>query len=159
MTSLLDTKIKRFIEKNIASIEAEDWERVYEKALPELTAPQIGDFTQALLEADINPLESTTIIPNYYLYASTIQSLNIPDNIKIISECAFQYCRKLVEVHLPKDLTEIKPQAFASCIKLKDFYYPGTKEEWEEVFLRPLWAEKYLLNRIIHCSNGDIQLD
>ena len=159
MTSLLDTKIKRFIEKNITSIEAEDWEKVYEKALLKLTAPEIGDLTQAFLEADVNPLENMTTVPNYYLYAIPIKSLIIPDNIKVISECAFQYCRELIEMYLPDDLTEIRPYAFSACPKLKKFYYNRTKEEWNNVLLQALWDDKHPLGRVVYCSDGEIQLD
>lgn len=159
MTSLLDTEIKRFIEKNITSIEAEDWEKVYEKALLKLTAPEIGDLTQAFLEADVDPLENMTTVPNYYLYAIPIKSLIIPDNIKVISECAFQYCRDLTEVYLPDNLTEIRSYAFSVCSKLKTLYYNRTKEEWNNIFLQALWDDKHPLGRVVLCSDGEIQLD
>ena len=55
--------IKDYIEKYKADIEKEDFDALYSH----MTAQTMAAFlTEALLEADINPLDYLTEIPKYY---------------------------------------------------------------------------------------------
>lgn len=46
-------------------------------------------------------------------------TINVPDKIKVIGECAFSKNEKVKEITLPKTVTKIKKAAFADCTSLK----------------------------------------
>lgn len=50
---------------------------------------------------------------------SNIEKVTLPNNIKFISECAFQDCKKLKTVVVGKNVSSIGKQAFAGCTSLK----------------------------------------
>ena len=52
---MMKEKIKKFIEDNINLINQNKWEEVYSNARD--LYPHVGEFTEALLNCGINPLE------------------------------------------------------------------------------------------------------
>lgn len=69
--------IKNYIEEYKADIEKEDFDALYSHLRSQIMA---AFLTEALLEADINPLDYLTEIPKYYgQQISRFKALDIPD--------------------------------------------------------------------------------
>ena len=90
----------------------------------------IGEFTQTLLSAGINPLIDGDLLdtPDYYLSCLPIKTFTIPSNIIRIGEGCFAYCEELENVTIPKTVKHIRSYAFAEC-GLKELYIPITVEK------------------------------
>ncbi len=114
--------IKDYIEKYKADMEKEDFDALYSH----MTAQTMAAFlTEALLEADINPLDYLTEIPKYYgQQVSMFKTLDVPDQITVIDENAFSSCPALIEVTLPEGLLAIRNAAFYACNKLEKINIP-----------------------------------
>ena len=93
-------EVKNFIEENIDLIEQNKWEEVYKKRFP-------TGFTDALLEAQINPAELLGYIPKRYLQDSRITQYSIPDNITNIGGAAFSDCENLTTINIPSSVKSI----------------------------------------------------
>ena len=87
----------------------------------------IGEFTQTLLSAGINPLIDGNLlnVPDYYLSCLPIKTFKIPSNIIRLGEGCFAYCEKLENVIIPTNVKHIRSYAFAEC-GLKELYIPST---------------------------------
>ena len=117
-----------------------------------------SNFTELLLEIDVNPLEYMDKIPAYFLYYSYLDLNNfyIPDHIKYIGDYAFKSCKTLISitipdgveeignytfidcheltsVTLPSSLKSLGASIFRGCENLKTIYYEGSKKEWESI--------------------------
>ena len=125
--------IKEFLEKYGSLIKEEDWGTLYFKATSELRNIQVGELTQTLLNADIDPLEKLTAIPAHYLDSSSIESFHIPEGIRVISTQAFRFCSKLKQVYIPKSIRYIGEYAFYYSENLEDITYEGSPEEWNSI--------------------------
>lgn len=146
-------ELKQFIEENIDLISGNEFNDVYNK---------IGSykftrlFTEAMLEAEINPLNYMEAVPPHYLYGSNIQHVDIPSSVIVINKYSFAHCRqfkqitllegvikigegafmncsKLEEVHLPSTLKYIDTGAFQECNNLKVVTFAGTTKQWLNV--------------------------
>lgn len=63
-------------------------------------------------------------IGSYAFQGTALTSVNIPDNVETIKECAFSQVRQLQEVHLPDSLTSLGNYAFAECRSLRTIKIP-----------------------------------
>ena len=50
---------------------------------------------------------------------SGVETIELPDTVKVIADCAFKNCDNLVEVNLPKAMTELGNEAYCDCDKLQ----------------------------------------
>ena len=146
-------ELKQFIEENIDLISDNEFNDVYNK-IKSYKFTRL--FTEAMLEADINPLNYTEAVPPRYLYESNIQHVDIPVGIIVINKYSFACCRKIKEVtipegvikigegafynctsleflHLPSTLKYIDTAAFAMCTRLKEVTFAGTVKQWIKV--------------------------
>ncbi len=126
----MHTNMINFIEENADLIDSNQWEEVYRKLKFGPLWAQLG-FTEAMMEAGINPLEYMDIIPINYLESAHIESFKIPDNIKEIGEGAFKRCRNLESVEIPEGVIKIREEAFAYT-SLKYVRIPSTVKEIQE---------------------------
>ena len=60
----------------------------------------------------------------YAFQGTALTSVNIPDNVETIKECAFSQVKQLQEVHLPDSLTSLGNYAFAECRSLRTVKIP-----------------------------------
>ena len=146
-------ELKQFIEENIDLISDNEFNDVYNK-IKSYKFTRL--FTEAMLEADINPLNYMEAVPSRYLYESNTQHVDIPVGIIVINKYAFTECRQIKEVtipegvinigegafykcaslevlHLPSTLKYIDTAAFGMCIDLKEVTFAGTVKEWLKV--------------------------
>ena len=63
-------------------------------------------------------------IGSFAFQGTALTSVNIPDNVETIKECAFSQVRQLQEVHLPDSLTSLGNYAFAECRSLRTIKIP-----------------------------------
>ena len=116
-------ELKRFIEENIDLISDNEFNDVYNKIK---SFKFIRLFTEAMLEAEINPLNYTEAVPPRYLYESNIQHVEIPVGIIVINKYAFAGCSQLKEVTIPEGVIKIGEGAFMSCNSLEKLHLPST---------------------------------
>ena len=111
-------KLKQFINENLDLINSnskESWEKIYEK----LDYAIKGEFTQTILNADINdPAEILSYLPEYYLSHSEIQEYAVPNSVTSIGKCAFFACYSLTSVLISDSVTSIGREAFRNCTSL-----------------------------------------
>ncbi len=55
---------------------------------------------------------------------NAIEICKIPDTVKIIGECSFEYCEKLREIEFAEGLNEIATSAFHTCRSLQNITLP-----------------------------------
>lgn len=73
----------------------------------------------------------TTLVA--YPVGSIRDTYTIPDGVVKISAGAFIRCTNLTSVKVPLSVTTIGWDATRECGNLKYVYYPGTREQWEEI--------------------------
>lgn len=128
---MLQKDLKTFLEKNIDLIDAQKFNDLYEKC----SVTQRGFLTQALLFAEINPLDyfDYKIPRGAFIRTSQFTHVSIPESIQIIDTGAFHECANLCEIHLPSTLVELGMRCFGYCKNLSTVYYNGTSEQWTHI--------------------------
>lgn len=116
-------ELKQFIEENIDLISDNEFNDVYNK-IKSYKFTRL--FTEAMLEAEINPLNYMEAVPQRYLYASDIQHIDIPVGIIVINKYAFAGCHQIEEVTIPEGVIKIGEGAFMSCDALEKLHLPST---------------------------------
>ncbi|MDE7406666.1 MAG: leucine-rich repeat domain-containing protein [Clostridiales bacterium] len=69
---------------------------------------------------------NTVVISESAFASSSIQSITIPDSVKVIGTSAFEGCKSLTSVTLPSGLTEIAECMFRWCTSLSDITVPDS---------------------------------
>lgn len=119
----MTTELKQFIEENIDLISDNEFNDVYNK-IKSYTFTRL--FTEAMLEAEINPLKYMEAVPPRYLYESNIQHVDIPVSIIVINKYSFADCRQIKELTIPEGVIKIGEGAFLNCHVLEKLYLPST---------------------------------
>lgn len=111
----MNSKIKEYIEQHINLIEDGYFARLYDKpwsdALSNDIFDNLGQMTEALLLAGIDPLENIDYIPCSYLANSNIDTFRFPSNVKQLFYGSF-FNTKLKNIILPEGITEIPEECF-----------------------------------------------
>lgn len=118
----MDKYTQQVIKHYADLIEINDWETFYIRLKSVYNNSNIGQITEILLEAGIDPLKDLDYIPENYLAGSDLGSFTIPEHIKIIEEYAFNECQKLKIIYFPNSLEIVKFRAFRNCHSLEDIY-------------------------------------
>ncbi len=116
-------ELKQFIEENIDLISDNEFNAVYNKIKSYKFTRQ---FTEAMLEAEINPLNYMEVVPSRYLHTSNIQHVNIPVGIILINKYSFAYCRQIKDISIPEGVIKIGEGAFMNCHALEKLHLPST---------------------------------
>lgn len=145
--------LKNFIEENIELIENGEFEVIYSDLDADFRYTLIGDFTEALVKAGIDPAKYMKEIPPHYLGGTSLRSYTIPNNITAIGEYAFSGYNGLTGVVIPSTVTSIGAYAFRYCSELESITYLGTKDQWKEVKKLPGWKKDSSIKKII-CADG-----
>ena len=154
--------IKEFIEKHIDLIDKNEWSQFYKLANETSTDPNSeyliqGELTKVFLSAGINPLEYLTYIPSYYFESMQLDSVVIPDSIKLIADEAFAEC-DIQYLELPKTIKMMSEWAFLDA-RVREIHYKGTVEEWNKIDVDSDWKCRFLLKpQVIKATNGEIPI-
>ena len=113
-------------------LNADDWSKI--KQMTNLTEL---DLSKALIDEIPNEafngrwaIDKVLLPPTlkkigaYAFQGTALTSVNIPDNVETIKECAFSQVKQLQEVHLPDSLTSLGNYAFAECRSLRTVKIP-----------------------------------
>ena len=65
-----------------------------------------------------------TAIPERAFEGTSISSIEIPESISTIGNCAFQNCESLESISIPNGVTSIEDQTFLGCMALKKVVIP-----------------------------------
>ena len=97
-----------------------------------LLAGHIGELTAILMQAGINPLLGMIEIPTYFLCMQVgIESFSVPQGITKINGSAFEYT-DLESITIPNSVKVIGWFAFADCKLLKEIVIPESVEEMKQ---------------------------
>ena len=61
---------------------------------------KIGEITELTIAADIDGIPVTEIVASGFTSCYTLETVNIPDSIKVVGDKAFRYCRELKAVNV-----------------------------------------------------------
>ena len=114
----------------------------------------IGRTTELLYDAGINPLLYMNMVPLNFGAGMTIKKLNIPNNIDIIGDYAFEYSI-IEEITIPNSIIKIGDRAFGGCKKIK-IKYLGNTYQWLNIDIGFNINDFYMLKTTIECMNGNI---
>lgn len=144
---MLPLDVKQFIEENIDHIQQGNFDLLYERALGTRTGiNNVGQFTDVLLAAGIDPLDHMDMIPPLYLDGSCLGDFEVPLHIKVARKSAFAFSN-ILEIKMHKDL-ELSDSCFHNS-KLKSVIIPYIMNEVpEECFYNSVDLEDVDLNAI-----------
>lgn len=122
-------ELSEFILTHKKEINENDFTKVYEDAYTLLDAwitdsSAICKLTEIFMDAGIEPLIYMKTVPNRYLTASNITSIEIPNNIKSIGDLAFSDCKRLESIIIPNSVTKIGKWVFSDCVSLTSIELP-----------------------------------
>lgn len=143
--------------------------------LPELSDPSdYSNYSQCFAKCsnlkEVFLPDNMESIPSYMYFRSTIEKIQIPENVQTIEQEAFKDCYKLMEIELsdsvqiigkeafsgcnllmkvmlPENLSEIQNDAFYGCPSDMRVIYKGTIEQVKQ-------KKWYSLFDVIRCSDG-----
>lgn len=102
-----------------------DFNTLYRELQEKVPYSGVGEFTQLLVNLNIDPLNYLDSIPNSFLTSTSIKNINIPDHITSIDEFAFAHCGSLTSITIPNSVTSISSYVFTHCEKLKSITIPN----------------------------------
>lgn len=115
----MNDNVKDFINQNADRIDLNKWDEIYEITEIGLVDNYlIGQFTEVIREAGIDPLEYLKKVPYGYLASTYTSEIIIPNHIEYISSCAF-LDTDITEIHIPGNVKKIYNKAFYECDNLR----------------------------------------
>lgn len=183
---MLCKPVRDLINNNADYIENNDFLYIYNQLHFDVLAKRwepeyTGEFTMALIEADINPLDSMGIVPGYYLCGDTLTTgMFLPKHIHKVEQCAFQDssleeidfgenttrieqcvcsgCNHLWRVVMHNKLEALNRELFYGCNELKEITFKGTKQEWYRIKKDQRWRNGAPNLSYVVCDDGEIEL-
>ena len=102
--------------------------------------------------------KALTMIPDHCFYGcSSLEKVDVPEQIQKLDAYAFASCSKLKEIILGNSIYEILSYAFQGCASLNKVYYTGTAARWSSIRYKHLVEWQYLgLDYLFnaHCTAG-----
>lgn len=83
--------------------------------------------------------DSVTLINSYAFYSSTVNKIDLPANLKTISNDAFRLCESLTQITIPYSTASIGNTAFRDCRSLE-------KVEFEKMSMKVTVSQSAFLN-------------
>lgn len=152
----MDKDLKEFIQAHINLIDNNEFEKLYDAVTNSSYTYDMKDLSLVFLQAEINPLDYMTYVPENFLAGSDIESFEIPEGVKIIRDFAFADCT-LQNITIPSSVTNIGSEVLGNSLELTDINYNGTEAQWNSIKKDPYWSDG-TSSFIVHCSDGDIEM-
>ncbi len=93
-----------------------------------------------------------SIVSNAFANCTGLQTITLPDNLKLIDKNAFKGCTNLQTITLPHSLATINDDAFQDC-GLTNVYYDGTIEDWCKITIKDLNANPMCYATCFHSKD------
>lgn len=116
----LNSEISSFFNDNKELLQENSktsWEEFFSRAQAyqaDLGVP-VGQITEALLQAGVDPARVMGRIPAMYLFGSDIGSYKVPEGVLALETGCFRDCTELQAIQLPTSLQVVKDGAFVRC--------------------------------------------
>ena len=140
-----------------------------------------GEFTKALLDADIEPLTNMSYVPAYYLCGdaeftghynpesihaveegafkdTSLEEIDFGINCRIIDDDVCSGNRNLTTVIWHDKLARIGNELFFGCTDLQEITFKGTVEKWNGIFKEKRWKNGAPNLHYISCTDGEIEI-
>lgn len=146
----LRPELEDFLKENMDYIRDDDFDILYTMCRKDLR-PYL---TQAFLDSDIEPLPYMSTIYASMYESTSIEKLNIPDNIESIEDDAFSYS-SIVDIQIPDSITYLPKRCFRGCIDIKRVQLSDNLEEIaRDCFYDSRIEELYLPDSLISISGS-----
>ena len=121
---MLSDKVINFIQQNAQLIEKEKFDDLFWECKREaFDEVDVFQLKNVLLASDIDPLETLTVIPQYYFHGEhLLTSFTCKPQVTIIEASAF-YESGLKQIDL-SNVFELGSSSFANCKQLQEVYLP-----------------------------------
>ena len=121
---MLSDKVINFIQQNAQLIEKEKFDDLFWECKREaFDEVDVFQLKNVLLASDIDPLETLTVIPQYYFHGEhLLTSFTCKPQVTIIEASAF-YESGLRQIDL-SNVFELGSSSFANCKQLQEVYLP-----------------------------------
>ncbi len=97
---------------------------------------QLRDLCWQLRDVDLSDAQCDTIPANAFHSRHKLESILLPQGVKVISEQAFYACDNLADITIPSSVKTIGDAAFSGCKSLANITLDGTAEIGEYAFAR-----------------------
>lgn len=77
----------------------------------------LGDEIEIIIPSELNGMKVTTIGEKAF-YMKNIETISLPNTVKLIDNNAFSYCESLKHIEIPSSVKEIQEYAFYNCTSL-----------------------------------------
>lgn len=126
---MLSDKVINFIQQNAQLIEKEKFDDLFWECKREaFDEVDVFQLKNVLLASDIDPLETLTVIPQYYFHGEhLLTSFTCKPQVTIIEASAF-YGSGLRQIDL-SNVFELGSSSFANCKQLQEVYLPDTVQK------------------------------
>ena len=170
---MISDNVKELIEFYSTEINGNLWEALYDVLyhMESLSFQYIGEFTECMLKAGINPLTYLDYVPECYLCHTNVEKVvHDNDSIATIKSWAYSNCTHIKYVFLGENISTVEENAFAYGGTIRElaimnpetdidtfaFYdtdvekviYHGTKEQWEQT------QNDYIHANHVECTDG-----
>ena len=157
---MIEQKFLEFfkIEKNQTLLNNNDFSELYENFKKQFGSINVRELTSILYECNINVLDLTDSIPDYFLFGALViekypsllnENFYIREGITNIGRSAFKYCRNIKRFYLPSTLEKIEEGGLYG-FNAKEIYYNGTRADWFQKMDREVnWVDTNKIERLI----------
>lgn len=128
----------------------------------------VGSRSAIVIPEEIDNLPVTELADGLFENNYGIESVCLPETIKVIPERAFYNAYDLTAIVLPASLEKIEGNAFAKCErdvcagnpvyhKIEDIFYRGTASDWDNVYISE--GNDLLKSANVRCEFNKIKSD
>lgn len=174
-------RLVKFLDMSFDTLDKNEFSRLYHRWMgSNKCTSQDSLLTDVFLLSEIDFLSNTEEIFTNTFFNTPIDTIEIPSNIKVIEETAFErsrlyscviseglthirsnafyHCEQLENIVIPKTVQWLGNFVFDHCSSLKEIQYKGTIKQFKNIDVDDLFLAGSSVKRII-CSDGVIKGD
>jgi len=174
-------RLVKFLDMSFDTLDKNEISRLYHRWMgSNKFANQDSLLTDVLLLSDIDFLSNTDEIFTNTFFDTSIDTIEIPSNIKVIEENAFESsklhscviseglthirgsafyrCEQLENITIPKTVEWLGDFVFDQCSSLKEIQYKGTIKQFKKINVGDLFLAESSVEKIV-CSDGIIKVN